>query len=75
MTAARWERFGGWARAGIIIPDTAREKPMEGRVMAVGNGRTLDNGTKVAVECWRSWSEAGSRRNDAALGSREAASG
>lgn len=31
---------------GIYIPDTAREKPMKGRVVAVGDGRTLDNGNK-----------------------------
>ena len=35
---------------GIIIPDTAKEKPMEGEVVAVGNGKILENGTKVAVE-------------------------
>ncbi|MGD9505405.1 MAG: co-chaperone GroES [Syntrophobacteraceae bacterium] len=29
---------------GIIIPDTAKEKPQQGKVMAVGKGRTLDNG-------------------------------
>jgi chaperonin GroES len=38
------------ARGGIIIPDTAKEKPMEGRVLAVGNGRVLENGTKVALD-------------------------
>jgi chaperonin GroES len=38
------------ARGGIIIPDTAKEKPMEGEVLAVGNGRILENGTKVALE-------------------------
>jgi chaperonin GroES len=37
-------------KAGIIIPDTAKEKPQEGEVLAVGNGRILDNGTKVALE-------------------------
>lgn len=30
---------------GIIIPDNAKEKPMEGRVVAVGNGKLLDDGT------------------------------
>jgi chaperonin GroES len=30
---------------GIIIPDTAKEKPMEGEVIAVGNGKVLKNGT------------------------------
>lgn len=30
---------------GIIIPDAAKEKPVEGEVIAVGNGKVLDNGT------------------------------
>ena len=30
---------------GIIIPDNAKEKPMEGKVIAVGNGKVLDNGS------------------------------
>ncbi len=38
------------AGGGIIIPDTAKEKPMEGKVLAVGNGRLLDNGTKLALD-------------------------
>ena len=38
------------ARGGIIIPDTAKEKPMEGKVLAVGNGRVLENGKKLALE-------------------------
>ena len=37
-------------KSGIVIPDTAREKPQEGMVEAVGTGRILDNGTKVANE-------------------------
>ncbi len=32
-------------KGGIIIPDTAKEKPIEGEVVAVGNGKILDNGT------------------------------
>ena len=32
-------------KGGIIIPDTAKEKPLEGKIIAVGNGRTLENGT------------------------------
>jgi len=32
---------------GIIIPDTAKEKPVEGIVVAVGPGKVLDNGTKI----------------------------
>ena len=37
-------------RGGIIIPDTAKEKPMEGEVIAVGSGKVLENGTKQAPE-------------------------
>ena len=32
------------SKGGIIIPDTAKEKPIEGEVVAVGPGKTLDNG-------------------------------
>lgn len=35
---------------GIILPDTAKEKPQEAEVIAVGKGRTLDNGTTIAPE-------------------------
>jgi chaperonin GroES len=38
------------ARGGIIIPDTAREKPMKGEVLAVGNGRLLENGKKLPLD-------------------------
>ena len=37
-------------RGGILIPDTAKEKPQEGEVLAVGNGKILDNGTKVPMD-------------------------
>jgi chaperonin GroES len=37
-------------KGGIIIPDTAKEKPSEGKVIAVGNGKTLDNGEVKALE-------------------------
>ncbi len=37
-------------KSGIVIPDTAKEKPQEGIVEAVGTGRILDNGTKVPME-------------------------
>ena len=37
-------------RGGIYIPDTAKEKPQEGEVIAVGNGRILDNGSKVELD-------------------------
>jgi chaperonin GroES len=35
---------------GVFLPDTAKEKPQEGKVLAVGTGRTLDNGTKLAMD-------------------------
>jgi chaperonin GroES len=34
---------------GIIIPDTAKEKPQEGKVIAVGPGKVLENGTKLEL--------------------------
>jgi chaperonin GroES len=37
-------------KGGIIIPDTAKEKPIEGEVIAVGPGRTLENGKKQPLE-------------------------
>jgi len=37
-------------KGGIIIPDTAKEKPLEGRVVAVGAGRLDDNGKRVALD-------------------------
>ena len=37
-------------KGGIIIPDTAKEKPQEGEVIAVGNGKVLENGTKVPMD-------------------------
>jgi chaperonin GroES len=37
-------------KSGILLPDTAKEKPQEGTVQAVGTGRVLDNGTKVPME-------------------------
>jgi len=38
------------AKGGIIIPDTAKEKPLEGKVVAVGAGRLDDNGKRVPLE-------------------------
>jgi chaperonin GroES len=38
------------AKGGIIIPDTAKEKPQQGEVLAVGNGKILENGTKLALD-------------------------
>jgi chaperonin GroES len=36
--------------SGIVLPDSAKEKPQEGKVVAVGTGRVLDSGERVAVE-------------------------
>ena len=35
---------------GIIIPDSAKEKPMQGKVVAVGNGKVKDDGTRIALD-------------------------
>jgi chaperonin GroES len=37
-------------KGGIIIPDTAKEKPAEGKVVAVGNGKVGDDGKRIALE-------------------------
>ncbi len=37
-------------KGGIIIPDTAKEKPQQGKVIAVGPGRTADDGSRVKPE-------------------------
>ena len=37
-------------RCGIIIPDTAKEKPQEGEVVAVGPGRVTEDGKRIAME-------------------------
>jgi len=37
-------------RGGIIIPDTAKEKPQEAEVVAVGSGKRLENGTVIPLE-------------------------
>ena len=41
---------GEQIRGGIIIPDSAKEKPQEGEVIAAGNGKILDNGTRVPLD-------------------------
>lgn len=41
---------GEQKRGGIIIPDTAKEKPQQGEVIAVGNGKLLDSGERVPVD-------------------------
>lgn len=37
-------------KGGIIIPDTAKEKPAEGKVIAAGNGKLADDGKRIALE-------------------------
>ncbi len=37
-------------KGGIIIPDNAKEKPQQGEVIAVGNGKVLEDGTKLPLE-------------------------
>jgi chaperonin GroES len=37
-------------KGGIIIPDTAKEKPQEGKVVAVGNGKVTDEGKKIPLD-------------------------
>lgn len=37
-------------KGGIIIPDTAKEKPAEGKVIAVGNGKIGDDGKRIPLE-------------------------
>jgi chaperonin GroES len=41
---------GEQRRGGIIIPDTAKEKPQQAEVMAVGNGKLLESGERVALD-------------------------
>ncbi len=38
------------SKGGILLPDTAKEKPQEAKVVAVGKGKTLENGTVAAPE-------------------------
>ena len=40
----------GTTKGGIIIPDSAKEKPSEGKIVAVGKGKILDNGDMLALE-------------------------
>jgi len=37
-------------KGGIVLPDTAKEKPQEGKVVAVGSGRLLDSGQRVPID-------------------------
>jgi chaperonin GroES len=40
---------GETTSGGIVLPDSAKERPQEGTVIAVGEGRTLDSGEKVSI--------------------------
>jgi chaperonin GroES len=40
-------------KGGIVLPDTAKEKPKEGRVVAVGDGKLLDDGTRAKFQVKR----------------------
>ncbi|TDI35517.1 MAG: co-chaperone GroES [Acidobacteria bacterium] len=44
------EETGETRKGGIIIPDTAKEKPLAGKVIAVGSGKVDDNGKHIAME-------------------------
>ena len=46
----RIENAAEEVKGGIIIPDTAKEKPMEGKVVAVGSGRVEKDGKRAAME-------------------------
>lgn len=37
-------------KSGIVLPDTAKEKPQEGEILAVGPGKVLDNGKRARLE-------------------------
>jgi chaperonin GroES len=37
-------------KSGIVLPDTAKEKPQEGTILAVGPGKTLDDGTREKMD-------------------------
>lgn len=44
------EKVKETVKSGIVLPDSAKEKPQQGTVMAVGSGVMLDNGTKIPLE-------------------------
>ncbi len=37
-------------KGGIIIPDSAKEKPSEGKIVAVGNGKVMEDGSRMALD-------------------------
>ncbi|HEX9637457.1 MAG TPA: co-chaperone GroES [Acidobacteriota bacterium] len=50
ILARRTEQREEEVRGGIIIPDSAKEKPMEAEVIAVGKGKLLEDGRRVPIE-------------------------
>jgi len=42
--------LGEQKKGGIIIPDTAKEKPMEGKIISVGGGKYKDDGTRIPLD-------------------------
>jgi chaperonin GroES len=50
LVVKRIEDKGEQTRGGIVIPDSAKEKPQEGEVVAVGHGKRLENGTLIPLE-------------------------
>ena len=50
VVVRRLEEKGDVVRGGIVIPDTAKEKPQEGEVVAVGSGKKKDDGTRVTMD-------------------------
>jgi len=38
------------SRGGIVLPDTAKEKPQEGKIIAIGPGRVTEDGKRIAME-------------------------
>ena len=50
MLLLNWLKSEEKTASGIVLPDSAKEKPQEGKVVAVGTGRVLENGERVALE-------------------------
>lgn len=50
VVVKRVEEKGDALRGGLYIPDSAKEKPQEGEVLAVGKGKRLEDGTLVALD-------------------------
>ena len=50
VVVRRLEEKGDVVRGRIVIPDTAKEKPQEGEVIAVGSGKKKDDGSRVSMD-------------------------